>query len=131
MSEETMNAAHKKILVADDEQDLREALHAALSTEGFEVIAAENGTVALEKALSEHPDLILLDLMMPGLTGKEVLSNLRADSWGADAKVLVLTAVSDLESLSEILEEGGMDYLVKSDWELSEIVAKVKERLGV
>ncbi|MFT5037115.1 MAG: DNA-binding response OmpR family regulator, partial [Candidatus Azotimanducaceae bacterium] len=120
----------KKILIADDEKDLREALFTVLAAEGYEVLTAENGKVALDIALAEHPDLILLDLNMPKLSGNEVLEALSTDEWGKYAKVIVLTALDDMDTLSKTMETGGLDYLVKSDWKLEDIVRKVKEKLA-
>ncbi|MDC1205408.1 response regulator [Candidatus Pacebacteria bacterium] len=120
----------KKILVAEDEKDLREALFTVLSAEGYEVLSADNGQAALDSALKEHPDLILLDLMMPKMDGHAVLKALSEDTWGKNAKVIVLTALDDMETLSTTMENGGFDYMVKSDWKLEDIVKKVKEKLA-
>jgi CheY-like chemotaxis protein len=130
MTETLANEDRKKIVIADDEQDLREALFTALAGAGYEVFPADNGKDALALALEHKPDLIMLDLVMPEMTGQEVLEELKKDEWGKDAKILILTALSDLESLSQILAQGGHDYLVKSDWELGEIVRKVSEKLA-
>jgi len=131
MSEEVMNSNRKKILVADDEKDLREALFTILAAEGYEVFTAQNGEEAINTALKEQPDLILLDLMMPKMDGHGVLAKLREDEWGKSAKIIVLTALDDMETLSTTIEQGGLDYMVKSDWKLEDIVKKVKERLAL
>jgi DNA-binding response OmpR family regulator len=130
MNDAIVNENRKKILIADDEKDLREALFTVLAAEGYEVLTAENGKVALDIALAEHPDLILLDLNMPKLSGNEVLEALSTDEWGKYAKVIVLTALDDMDTLSKTMETGGLDYLVKSDWKLEDIVRKVKEKLA-
>jgi CheY-like chemotaxis protein len=129
MDDDILTEKREKILVADDEQDLREALFTILAAQGYEVITAEDGETALELALSEHPDLILLDLNMPKMKGGEVLEALRKDEWGEHAKVVVLTAYGDMDTLSKIMETGGLDYLVKSDWKLEDIVRMVGEKL--
>lgn len=128
--EHNTNTERSSILIVEDEKDLREALFTVFAAEAFEVLVAEDGEEGLAKALSEHPDLILLDLMLPKKSGQEVLDALREDEWGKNAKVIVLTALEDLETLSSTIEKGGTDYLVKSDWKLQDIVAKVKERLA-
>lgn len=130
MSSEIRNENRQSILIAEDEQDLREALFTVFAAEGFEVLTAENGEAALEVALAEHPDIMLLDLIMPQLSGQEVIEALRQDEWGKNTKIIVLTAQSDMDTLSSTIEKGGTDYLVKSDWKLQDIVAKVKERLA-
>lgn len=124
--EGTEKTNRKKILIAEDEQDLREALFVTLAAHGYEVVVAKNGEEALEMAYVERPDLVVLDLMMPKKNGHEVLEELRKDEWGATAKVLVLTSQGDMDTLSETLEKGGHDYLVKSDWSLEEIAVKVR-----
>ncbi len=126
-----MNTHNKTILIIDDEVDLRNALITALEYEGFGTRTAEDGEKGLEMALSEKPDLILLDIMMPKMDGTEVLKNLRADEWGKNAKVIVMTALDDLEKVAGIIEAGGDEYLVKSDVPLSGIIEKVKTKLGI
>ncbi len=123
---------NKTILVAEDEPDLREALVTALSDEGFRVLAAADGEETLNLAFVEHPDLIILDLHMPKLDGHGVLKGLRQDDWGKTVHVLILTAFSDIESMSNTVMEGGinMEYLVKTDWKLADVVNKVKEKIG-
>ena len=127
------NTNQKTILVAEDEVDLREALVTALTGEGFRVLPAADGAEALKLALAEHPDLIMLDLHMPNLDGHGVLKGLRQDDWGKTVYVIVLTAFSDVENMSNTVMEGGvnMEYLVKTDWRLDGVVSKIKEKLGV
>ena len=81
-------------------------------------------------ALDEHPDLILLDLKMPVVDGHEVLKALSEDEWGKTAKISILTASADMDTLSKTLEMGGMDYMVKTDWKLDDIVQKIKTKIG-
>lgn len=120
----------KKILIVDDEQDLREALFTVLAAEGYEVLSEDNGEAGLSTALKEQPDLILLDVKMPKMDGYQVLAALQEDEWGKRAKVLVLTAFHDMDSVSKILEAGGTDYLVKSDVDLKAVTTKVAEVLA-
>ncbi len=126
-----MNTLNKTVLVIDDEADLREALVTTLEQEGFGTIFSINGEEGLASALSNKPDLILLDIMMPKMDGISVLKKLRADAWGAHAKIIVMTASDDFEKIAEVVEAGGDDYVVKSDIPLSEIVVKIKAKLGV
>lgn len=120
----------KVILVADDEKDLREALAIALSNEGFSVITAEDGQQAIDLALKNHPDLIMLDIIMPNVDGSEALKQIRADEWGKTAKIVVLTALDDIEDISDIVEQGGTEYLIKTEWTLTDVVRKVREKVG-
>lgn len=124
-----MNATQKSILIVEDETDLREALKTVFSYENFIVHTAPDGEAGLKIALIEKPDIILLDVFMPKMDGCTVLRNLRADEWGKNVKVIVLTALDDLEKVAEIISAGGDDYIVKSNITLSAIAQKVKEKL--
>lgn len=119
----------KKILVVDDEQDLRDAVRDALTSAGFEVVEAHNGEVGLQVALEQKPDLILLDLMMPEINGIGMLSRLRQDPWGKHATVVLLTALEDANSVAQAVEAGGNDYLIKPNIKLEDIVKKVRQHL--
>lgn len=126
-----MNKANKKILIVEDELSLRGALRDKLIREGFNVLEAKNGEEGLRVALREHPDLILLDIIMPVMDGMTMLKRLREDVWGKEAKVVMLTNLSDNEKLAEAITHGSYEYLVKSDWKIENVVAKIKEKLGV
>lgn len=120
----------RKILVVDDEQDLREAMSTALTQAGYEVLAAKNGAEGLELATKEKPDLIMLDIVMPEMDGLATLERLRTDAWGKTANVMLLTVLDDVESVSRAVEHGVHDYLVKTDLNLEDVVTRVKEKLG-
>jgi len=121
----------RTVLIIDDEQDLRDAIATALSYEGFETFTASDGEEGLALALNKKPDLIFLDILMPKLDGVGVLKGLREDDWGKNVPVVVMTAVDDIQKVSEVIEAGGSEYLVKSSITLGAIVEKAKERLGV
>lgn len=122
--------APKKIIIAEDEVDLREALVTSLSAAGYHVLSADNGADALKMTLDTRPHLLLLDLMMPKLSGQEVLASLEQDEWGKGLQVVVLTVSGDLHTVSSTLERGVVDYLVKSDFSLADIVEKVQSKIG-
>lgn len=103
----------KKILIADDEPDILEILQYNLQAEGFEVNTAKNGNEAIEKAKRILPDLIILDIMMPGKTGMEVCNTLRAQPVFKDTLIIFLTALSDEGTEIKGLETGADDYLTK------------------
>ncbi len=121
----------KKVLVVDDEKDLREAIETALTYEGFEVITADNGEKAVSLAESEEPDLILLDILMPKKNGIETLREIRSTVWGSEIPVIVMTVLDDMNKVAEVVEAGGDEYLIKTDVALGTIVQKVKTKLGV
>lgn len=125
-----MEGFSKSILIVEDETDLREALKTVFNYEDFVVYTASDGEAGLKIALEQKPDIILLDVLMPKMDGVTVLKNLRADEWGKTVKVIVLTALDDLEKVAEIISAGGDDYIVKTNVTLSAIAQKVKEKLA-
>lgn len=125
------NVLSKKILVIEDEAPLLQVLIDKITSEGFSVLGAKNGEEGLELALKEHPDLILLDIIMPVMDGMSMLYELRKDPWGNSVPVILLTNLSDAERVAEALRLKVYDFLVKSDWKLEDLVKKVKEKLGI
>ena len=122
-------ANNRKILIVEDEVSMRNALRDKLTREGFVVSETKNGQEGLETALREHPDLILLDIIMPVMDGLTMMKKLREDAWGKDAKVIVLTNLSDMEKVAEAIEQGSFEYLVKSDCNLEDNVKKIHKDL--
>jgi len=117
-----MDKDKKKILVIDDDDNLRLALSDKLAMEGFSVLEAENGKKGLEKALETHPDLVVLDIMMPVMNGIDMLKELRKDEWGKKVKVIMLTVLENAETLAEAMD--------KTDLNTEQIVKEVKDRLN-
>ncbi len=103
----------KKILIADDEPDILEILQFNLEAEGYEVSTAKNGVQAIEKAKATIPDLIILDIMMPGKNGIEVCHYLRMLPAFNNTLIIFLTAMSDDSTEVKGLESGADDYLTK------------------
>jgi two-component system, OmpR family, alkaline phosphatase synthesis response regulator PhoP len=108
-----METKAKKVLVADDENDILEIIQYNLTREGYEVFTAKDGNEALDKARQIHPDLIILDIMMPYKTGVEVCRILRANEVFDDVLIIFLTALSDEASQVKGLESGADDYISK------------------
>lgn len=123
----------KIVLVTEDEKSLRSALHSKLAGSGFEVLEANDGVVGLEIALKEHPDLILLDLVMPKMDGMSMLSKLREDKWGKTVPVIILTNLSSADEKinKDITNLEPTYYFMKSEKPISEIIEKIKEKLGL
>ena len=121
---------NKKILIVEDEELLMEAAVAGLSEESkFTVLKATNGEEGLKVAFEEHPDLILLDIMMPVMGGIEMLEKLREDEWGKNVKVIFLTVLNDLDKLQIAIKYDVNNYLMKQDWKIADIVEKIKKVL--
>jgi DNA-binding response OmpR family regulator len=123
------------ILVVEDEEILARTLEEKLISEGFDVLKAVDGGEGLQIALTEHPDLILLDLLMPKVDGLTMLKKLREDPWGSKAVVMILTNVSDPAKVAEGMNLGGNDgtyeYLVKTNWSLEDVVSRIKQKLEI
>lgn len=115
-----------KILVVEDEEILLTALTEELKQEGFEVVGAKDGLEGVEKAVSDKPDLILLDLVMPRLDGIGALKEIKAKAETKDIPVVILTNLSDYDKISDALSLGAMDYLVKANYRLEELIGKIK-----
>ncbi len=126
-----MQPQSKKILIVEDEQDMRQALVDELTREGFQTLEARNGKEGLESALKEHPDLILLDIVMPVMDGMTMMKKLRESENGKDIPVIMLTNLSDVEKVSNALEFGVYDYLVKSNWKIEDVTDRVRKKLGI
>jgi two-component system, OmpR family, alkaline phosphatase synthesis response regulator PhoP len=110
MSQETRP---RTILIADDEPDILEILNFNLQAEGYDVISATTGNEAVKLAKMHKPDLIILDVMMPGKTGFEVCKILRSDSEFENTIIIFLTALNDESTEIKGLETGGDDYITK------------------
>ena len=105
----------KKILMVEDETDIREAVQASLKSRGYTVIAAADGEEGLNKLRSERPDLVLLDIMMPKVDGWQVLKAIHTDEDAAtrELPVLMLTGNRQTSSLIESQSQRATDYLMK------------------
>jgi two-component system alkaline phosphatase synthesis response regulator PhoP len=108
-----MQSKTRKILIADDEPDILEIVSFNLQGEGYEVFTAKNGDEAIEEAKKNHPDLIILDVMMPRMNGFEVCNILRLQPEFKNTLVIFLTALNDETTEIKGLETGGDDYITK------------------
>jgi len=118
-----------KILIVEDEISLSKVLEDKFEREGYDVITANNGEIGLDKALSDMPSLILLDIAMPVMDGLEMLKLLREDKRGKNMLVIILTNYGDMEKFAQAKDLGATDYLVKADWGMRDVVARVKQAI--
>lgn len=102
-----------KILIVDDEPDIVETLSFMLQARNFDVVTASDGLEALSKVKSERPDLVLLDIMMPGMDGYEVCIKLKTDKETKNIPVVMLTARGENEAVIRAHKAGANDYIVK------------------
>lgn len=120
----------KKILIVEDEIDLCDIIADQFKHESFDVLVARDGEEGLAMATKHHPDIILLDIVMPKMDGLTMLQKLREDKWGENANVILLTNLSDNEKVAEAMKNKTYDYLVKSDWNIKDVVKLVSEKLA-
>ncbi len=121
----------KKILVVEDELAYLKLLNSQLTEKGYQVIEAINGKIGLEKAKSENPDLILLDIRMPVMDGMAMLDLLRKEEAGKKTKVIMLTNLEpDDKILGGVVSGQPAYYFVKSDIQFNDLLEKIKELLA-
>lgn len=121
----------KRILLVEDDDALANVYLTRLQAEGFDVRRVANGEDALVSALEYHPDLVLLDVMMPKVSGFEVLDIIRNTPETANLKVVMLTALSQEADKKRAESLGVDDYLVKSQVVIADVIDRIKHHLGV
>ena len=121
----------KRILLDEDDTSLADVYQARLELEGFEVRQVNDGEAALSTALEYKPDLILLDAMMPKISGFDVLDILRNTPDTMNIRVIMLTALSQPKDKDRAESLGVDDYLVKSQVVIGDVVGRVKHHLGI
>ena len=124
-----MNSAAPLILVIEDETAIRDNLRRFLTLEGYSVITAANGVLGLAAVRQHHPALVLCDVMMPEMTGFQVLESLRKDKAFASTPVIFLTASAERESMAHGLELGALDYVTKP-FSLPDLADLIQKRLA-
>ncbi len=118
-----------KIMIVDDEPDIREMINLMMQKEGFQTATARDGADFLEKIIEFRPDIVTLDIMMPGLTTKEILEKL--DEMENDVKIILLTVVRYSEEEKEkILQMGNIVDYVTKPFDLDNLVTTIKQHLG-
>lgn len=122
--------ARKKIMVVDDEESLVELVKAILKEEGYEVMAAMNGEECLDMLKTEKPDLILLDMMMPGMSGREVCEKIKGNPETKNLKIAFLTVAKFSEIGKDSLKKMGvLDYITKP-FDNDDLLRRVKKMTG-
>jgi DNA-binding response OmpR family regulator len=127
------NIKKNKVLIVEDEPAMIRAITDNLVSEGFDVLSARDGVEGLTMASAHHPDIILLDILMPIMDGLTMMQKLRTqDAWGKKVPIILLTNLSPDEDriMKRVTEDEPAYYLVKTEWKLSDVIDKIKERLG-
>lgn len=119
----------KTILVVEDERSLRSVIADILRVKNFLVLEAKNGREGVEIAFEKHPDLILLDLIMPEMDGMTALKKIRQDAWGKEVPVIILTNLSatNEQLVEDMVTHKPIQYLIKSDWKLNDVVKEIEK----
>jgi CheY-like chemotaxis protein len=125
-----MSDAKNKILIVDDDDNLSEMYSSYLTLRGYKITRVADGEKALATAVEHKPDLILLDVMMPNVSGFDVLDILRNTQKTADIPVIMLTALSSKQDIDRAKQLGANDYLEKSAVDLSVILERIQELIG-
>ncbi len=126
-----MTVSGKRILIVEDDRFLRQACEAGLERRGFTLVTAADGEEGLRLARTEAPDLILLDILMPKMSGIEVLRALKADEGTRNIPVLVLSNSSQEDSMQQAMTLGAVAYLVKANLSLDQLGDRVAKLLEV
>lgn len=119
----------EKIVFIEDERTLQKMLSETLKEAGYSVLTASDGETGLSLVKQESPDLVLLDLILPKMSGFAVLEELKKDEKAKDIPVMVLTNLETAEDVEKVIALGATTYLVKANYDLPDIVEKVKEVL--
>ncbi len=119
----------KKILIIEDDKFLRELIARKLENEGYTAVEALDGEEGVKKIEGEKPDLILLDLILPGIDGFEVLTRVKQNPALASIPVIILSNLGQKEEIEKGLKLGAIDYLVKAHFTPGEIIEKIKNAL--
>lgn len=124
-----MSSKTIKVAIVEDDLAIAQMYRMKFEAEGYEVETADNGKLGLALAEDMKPDIILLDLMMPEMSGDEMLKDLRATDWGKDIKVIILTNMGEQEAPSVIRELGVKRFIVKADMTPRQVAEMVKKEL--
>lgn len=120
-----------KVLIIDDDESLSAVFEAALQKNGIETVYSPNGKDGIDKARLEKPDLILLDQVLPDISGNEVLKTLKMDSSTQNIPILILSNFSQEELVKEAINNGAVDYVFKYQVEPQDLISKVKQTLKI
>ena len=121
---------NKKVLVVEDDTLLKDMLGQQLTKDGWQVLHATEGAQALTLSESESPDVMLLDLLLPGMDGFEILTALKAKDTTKNIPVIVLSNLGQQEDVDKAMKLGAADFMIKANFTLDEVSAKIKALAG-
>jgi len=115
-----------KILVIEDDKFLRELISQKLVKEGYDIAEATDGEKGIEAVKKEQPSLVLLDLILPGIDGFEVLARIKSDPEASEVPVIILSNLGQKDDIEKALKMGAIDYLIKAHFTPAEIIEKIR-----
>ena len=131
MTAQPQTTRKNRILLVEDDVALATAYKVRMEAEGFDVRHCPNGEEAIQMALDYHPDLILLDIMMPKISGYDVLDILRHTPETAHTKIIILTALSQPSDQARAKELGADEFLIKSQAVITDVMRRIRFHLGI
>jgi two-component system cell cycle response regulator len=126
-----MNTAKPRILLVEDDLALAKAYQVRMEAENFDVRHCPDGEKAMQEAMAYHPDLILLDIMMPKISGFDVLDILRNTKETSHTKIIILTALSQPSDRQRAKDLGADEFLVKSQAVIADVMKRIRFHLGI
>lgn len=130
MATEQSSTNSKSILVIEDDAFLRELLVDKLGTEGYEVHAAADGNEAYEQLAKALPAVIVLDLILPDLNGFDILQRITSDERTKNVPVIILSNLDQKEDIDKAMSLGAVDFMIKANFSLTEILARIKKQIS-
>jgi len=119
----------KKILIIEDDKFLRDLISRKIMMEGYEALEAADGESGVEIAVKEKPDLVLLDLILPGINGFQALEKIKNNQVSSKVPVIILSNLAQKEDIEKGMKMGAVDYLIKAKFTPNEIVGKIRSIL--
>jgi CheY-like chemotaxis protein len=114
------------VLIVEDDASLRDLYKDAFESEGITVLTSSFGADGVSLALNQHPDAILMDIMLPGMSGHQAVAKIREDSWGKNAVIVYLTNMADAEHVVHAVEKDASEFIVKANTTPKEVVNLVR-----
>lgn len=114
------------VLIVDDDESIRDLYADAFELAGLTALKAKTGEEGVTLALQKHPNVILVDITMPGMDGHEVVRQIRQDAWGRNARIMYLTNLSDAANVVDAVQHKSDEYIVKANTDVSEVVNRAR-----
>lgn len=121
--------ADTHVLVVEDDESIRQLYVDALTAGGIRVETAKDGEEGVALALEKHPEVILMDITLPGMNGHEAVQQIRKDPWGKNAKVIFLTNSDKAEDVFNAVKQKSVEYIIKANTDIKDVVNRVRQTM--